>query len=106
MKPELNKNYLITTTDWFLAPDGKQYKAAWGNIKGIFNDQETLGIKTNSRSTNWYLSIGNMIIAGCQIHYLIQTDIVNFKPVKMQEFYEGKLAESEGLDSRIYNANL
>ena len=28
------------------------------------------GIKTNARSANWYVSIGNMLVAGCQILFL------------------------------------
>jgi hypothetical protein len=24
--------YLITTDSWFYAPDGKQYKAVWGEV--------------------------------------------------------------------------
>jgi hypothetical protein len=66
--------YLITTNDWFTAPDGKDYKAAWGEVK-ILSDG-ILGVKTNSRSANWFAQIGNennhIIIAGCQIFYAIK----------------------------------
>ena len=69
-------NYLITTDAWFIAPNGKQYKAAWGNVK-IMEDN-ILGIKTNKGSTNWYAKIGSnnnhIIIAGCQIQYAILCD--------------------------------
>lgn len=68
--------YLITTDNWFFAPDGKQYKSAWGNVE-IVNDS-ILGIKTNLRSTNWFAKVGtetnHIIIAGCQIHYAIKTE--------------------------------
>lgn len=68
--------YLITTDDWFIAPDGQQYKAAWGNVE-IVNDT-ILGIKTNARSTNWFAKVGNdekhIIIAGCQIHYAVKAE--------------------------------
>lgn len=69
-----DNNFLITTRDWFLAPDGKQYKAVWGKIK-VYTDQETLGVKTNAHSTNWYLIVGDessakrMVVAGCQVYY-------------------------------------
>jgi hypothetical protein len=63
--------YLITTDAWFLAPDGKQYKSAWGEVE-ILSDS-ILGIKTNLKSTNWFAKVGSLekhiIIAGCQIHY-------------------------------------
>lgn len=63
--------YLITTDAWFYAPDGKQYRAVWGNVS-IVSDY-ILGIKTNVRSSNWFAKVGtednHVIIAGCQIHY-------------------------------------
>ena len=31
----MSGNYLITTDGWFFAPDGKQYRAAWGKIKEV-----------------------------------------------------------------------
>lgn len=70
----MNGKYLITTDAYFLAPDGKEYKAAWGEVE-ILNDS-FLGIKTNARSSNWFAKIGSeynhIIIAGCQIHYAIK----------------------------------
>ena len=60
---------LVTTDNWFYGRDGKSYRCVWGTLGGVFGDQETLGIKTNSRSTNWYAVVGGMIVAGCQIHY-------------------------------------
>jgi hypothetical protein len=69
-----NGRYLITADEWFYAPDGKQYRAAWGNVHIIADD--ILGVKTNRNSSNWYARIGNnekhVIIAGCQIHYSVR----------------------------------
>lgn len=66
--------YLITTDNWFFAPDGKQYRAVWGDVK-IVTDK-ILGIKTNARSSNWFAKVGtednHVIIAGCQIHYAVR----------------------------------
>lgn len=68
--------YLITTDQWFMAPDGKQYRSAWGNVE-IVSDS-ILGIKTNLRSSNWFAKVGteenHIIIAGCQIHYAVKTE--------------------------------
>lgn len=67
--------YLITTDNWFYGPDGKQYKAVWGEVRTM-SDQTILGIKTNARSSNWYLWVGDkdigMVVAGCQVHYAIK----------------------------------
>lgn len=68
--------YLITTDAWFIAPDGKDYKAVWGEVEVV--GDEVLGIKTNMRSTNWYVKVGteenHVIVAGCQMHYAVKTE--------------------------------
>lgn len=53
MTIKLGSTVLVTTSNWFFAPDGKQYKAAFGEYGVVFSDCETLGIKTNARSANW-----------------------------------------------------
>lgn len=67
-----DNNFLITTSNWFIAPDGQSYKAVWGKVE-VYSDKETLGIQTNEKSTNWYVIVGlggkRVIVAGCQIHY-------------------------------------
>ena len=67
----IGENVLVTCDNWFFAPDGQQYRAVWGKVYGVRQDNEVLGIKTNRGSTNWYLEIGSMILAGCQIHYAV-----------------------------------
>lgn len=66
--------YLINTNEWFTAPDGKNYKAVWGDVE-IVNDS-ILGVKTNRMSANWFAKVGSeeshVIIAGCQIHYAVK----------------------------------
>ena len=69
-------NYLITTDGWFIAPDGSQYQAVWGNCEVL--DDSMLGVKTNAKSTNWFVKVGNekshVIIGGCQIHYAVKCE--------------------------------
>lgn len=74
MNVEVGKKALITTDAWFYAPDGKAYRAAFGTVRAVRNDQETLGVKTNARSANWYVEIGCITIAGCQVHYAIRCE--------------------------------
>ena len=68
--------YLVTSDNWFFAPDGKQYKSAWGEVSIL--EDNFLGIKTNRNSANWFLKIGSdskfIIIAGCQIHYAVKCE--------------------------------
>ena len=68
--------YLITTDAWFYAPDGKQYKAAWGDVQII--EDTFLGLKTNRNSSNWFAKVGSeqkhIVIAGCQIHYAVRCE--------------------------------
>lgn len=89
---------LITVDNWFFAPDGQSYRAVWGTVKAILQDSDVLGLRTNARSTNWYIEIGNTIVAGCQIHYVIECSQPSFGPYR----------EDDGSDrpSRIYNADL
>jgi hypothetical protein len=71
---EMKGKYLITTDHWFIAPDGKQYRSAWGEV--VLMDDKILGIKTNRMASNWYAMVGGndreIIIAGCQIHFAIK----------------------------------
>lgn len=96
---------LVTTDQWFFAPDGESYKAVFGTVKGVFNDQEALGIKTNARSTNWYVQVGNMMIAGCQIHYAVKTESYSDKPPIRELDHDGKVVKDKGTMTRIYNAD-
>lgn len=72
----LRGNYLITTDNWFIAPDGREYKAAWGYVEIV--EDSLIGVKTNRNSTNWFAKVGNndchIVIAGCQIHYAIRCE--------------------------------
>ena len=88
---------LITCDNWFYAPDGQSYHAAWGTVRAVRQDSEVLGLKTNARSTNWYVELGNMIIAGCQIHYAVQCALPNFAPTTDDQGKEQS--------SRIFNAD-
>lgn len=90
MKFEEGQKMLITTDNYFFAPDGKQYRAAYGVCHGIQDAEATLGLKTNRGSSNWYVLLGNLLIAGCQIHYAIATDEVNLGPTNEYVFHEGQ----------------
>jgi len=106
MIPKQCDKYLITTDAYFFAPDGNQYIAVWGTIKGVYSSKQTLGIETNAKSTNWYIVIGNMIIAGCQIHYAIKCDKVNFNPYIADIEYGGRMHKETCSITKIYNADL
>tara|TARA_R110000796_G_scaffold231853_3_gene349887 strand:- start:7544 stop:7855 length:312 start_codon:yes stop_codon:yes gene_type:complete len=66
--------YLITTDEWFYAPDGLKYRCVWGDVRIV--EDSVLGLKTNRNSTNWYAHVGceekGVLIAGCQIHYAVK----------------------------------
>ena len=68
--------YLITTDNWFYAPNGQNYRGVWGEVE-IVSDS-ILGIKTNVRSSNWFAKVGtaenHVIVAGCQIHYAVKCE--------------------------------
>lgn len=96
---------LLTTFACFFAPNGRQYRAVFGTIKGIHSSEDTLGIKTNNKSTNWYIEIGNMLVAGCQINYAVKTDVCNFDD-NINEFSWGESSyHAFNRPSMIYNAD-
>lgn len=101
---KIGDKVLITTNEWFYAPNGQQYRAVFGTVKAINSSETTLGVKTNARSTNWYAEIGNMLVAGCQIHYAVKTNSVNLSDKETWEVINGecKIAKSP---SCIYNAD-
>ena len=67
--------YLVNTNDWFTGPDGNEYKAAWGDCE-VISTKESLGFDPNRNSANWFVKVGtdenHILIAGCQIHYVIK----------------------------------
>lgn len=105
MKLKLNEKYLITTDSWFIAPDGEQYKSVFGTVTEILKDDEVLGVKTNRHSSNWFVAIGNMIVAGCQIHYCIKTERVNLNPPHTTCWHDGEFIISKDTGSKIYFAD-
>lgn len=96
---------LITTQNWFLAPDGREYRAVHGTIKAVRDSKASLGLDTNRNSTNWYVEVGNMMIAGCQIFYLVAAPECQLSKVQYDSLHEGKYIECERR-SRIYNADV
>lgn len=72
IKEYLNQKVLVTTQNWFVAPDGKEYRSAWGTLKGVHEAGKTLGFIPNRSHANWFLEVGKMNIMGCQVLYVIQ----------------------------------
>jgi hypothetical protein len=104
IKRNIKGKYLISTDNWFIAPDGLQYKSAWGQVE-ILTD-ELLGIKTNRNASNWFAKIGternHIIVAGCQIHYACKSEEKpNINDVFEDIQFDGKFVTSKR-PTRIY----
>lgn len=99
------QKYLITTEEFFVAPDGEEYRSAHGTVHAIVDAESALGIRTNARSTNWYAICGDMIIAGCQIHYVTRTDRVSFDPSTAEGMHEGNVTTGKRAITRIWDAD-
>ncbi len=95
---------LVTTNEWFYAPNGKNYRAVFGTLRGIHSDQETLGVKTNAKSTNWYAEVGRVLMAGCQIHYVVRCDSCDTGDVDDFEIKDGQVSNFVR-PSYIYSAD-
>ncbi len=98
--------YLITTDNYFYAPNGKQYRAVWGKVS-VLSD-EILGVKTNRNSTNWFAKIGNesnhVIIAGCQIHYAVRCENKPNTRTTVENHFHNAGISSYKKESEIYIA--
>lgn len=69
--------YLITTHEWFYAPDGKQYRAVWGDVQ-IVQTKDVIGLDPNRVTSNYCYKVGteehHIIIGGCQVMYSVKCD--------------------------------
>lgn len=65
----------VTYDDWFFAPDGDQYRTAFGPIT-IHKAKSLFGFEPKN-SANWYVQIGYgekaILLAGCRIHAAMLT---------------------------------
>jgi len=103
---QIGEKYLITAEDWFFAPDGENYRAVFGTVHGVIDAAEALGVKANARSTNWYVLIGDMLLAGCRVHYVLRADHYNPRPSVLAEIdHDGLRLVAQNATSRIYNAD-
>lgn len=103
---QIGKKYLVTADNWFFAPDGENYRAVFGTVHDVVDSEQALGMRTNRNSTNWYVVIGDMIMAGCQVHYAMRADSCNLEPSKRVEIdHDGQRKIGANATSRIYNAD-
>ena len=101
----IGQKAIVTTDNLFIAPDGREYRAVFGTIHGVDTAEESLGVRPNGRSTNWYLRIGSMVIAGCQVHYVLRTDHCTFESSVAWHWHEGRAVEALR-PTLIYNAEV
>ena len=73
----IGKKVLITTTDWFVAPDGLQYRALFGTLKSVTESTKALGFAINRSHANYFFEVGKMKIMGCRVMYMIECEGVN-----------------------------
>lgn len=99
------EKYLLTTNDWFFAPDGECYRAVHGTVRGIIDSEDALGIKANRNSSNWYVVIGDMIVAECQIHYAVRANTFDATPGKAELDHHGERRIVCNAITRIYDAD-
>ena len=96
---------IVTCDNWFYAPDGRTYRAVFGTVHAARTAEDSLGVRPNGKSTNWYLEVGNMTIAGCQIHYLVKSDSCCLNRVLTNLSHEGMYTYSTR-ESEIYDADV
>ena len=101
---ENGKRYLVTADNWFQAPDGESYRAAWG-VCELKKTEDVFGFTPARPSTNWFIKVGteenHVIIAGCQIHFAVRSEK---RPTSKHEgkYYKDKDSGIELHEERIY----
>lgn len=105
MKDFIGQKVLITTSGWFFAPDGTEYRSVYGTLKAVHEAGKTLGFIPNRSHANWFIEIGNMIIMGCQVMYITRTDNPVLGPVKTWSMKECVVTEYER-PTMIYNSDI
>jgi hypothetical protein len=99
MKASIGKKVLVTSSSWFLAPDGKEYKGAFGVLKSINTSESTLGFTPNRTHTNWFIQVGSLSIAGCQALQVIETETCNTEEVT--DFTVDRTVEDPGINNPV-----
>jgi hypothetical protein len=82
MQNFIGKKVLITTQSWFYGKDGRQYRAVHGTLKAVHEAGKELGFIPNRSHANWFIEIGELIIMGCQVMYVLETETVNTEKVE------------------------
>lgn len=95
---------LVTTSNWFYAPNGRTYRAAFGTLRSIQTAEQTLGVQPRQPSTNWYAQVGELLIAGCQIHYAVRTSTCELGDAEDWQIEGGK-AHRVTRPSAIFDAD-
>ena len=103
----LNKKVLITTSGWFFAPDGRQYRAIYGTLKSITDAKDLIGFTPSRSHANWVFQVGTASIMGCQVMYVLECDKPpTFQPITERTFSsEHNCSVSNTRDNHIYNAD-
>lgn len=105
MKEFINHKVLVTTQGWFFAPDGLEYRGVYGTLKAVHEAGKELGFIPNRSHANWFIEIGNMIIMGCQVMYIVRADEAATGSVKAWDYHDGAIKEYDR-PTKIYNSGL
>lgn len=96
---------IVTCDNWFYAPDGQSYRAVFGTVRAVRTAEDALGVRPNGKSTNWYAEVGNITIAGCQIHYVVRSDTCDMGDILAWTETEPGVIKRYLRPTHIYNAD-
>lgn len=105
MNLEVGKKVLITTQEFFVAPDGLQYKSVLGSFMGVHSSEELLSnTETYETPRKWYLRVGSMMIPESQVNSIVITEEAMLGGVK--EYLSSFEKNGYTRPSFIYNADV
>jgi hypothetical protein len=89
-KSNTNEKHLITTDQWFIAPDGEQYRAVWGEAK----DQQSA-----NGERRWIVVGEEVALDPSQINYSVRCPDA---PLIKEGSYKEKNTQEELAYNKIY----
>ncbi|GEM_PF-1436746 len=101
----IGQKYLVSVDNWFHAPDGNTYRAVFGTVHAVVDSVAVLGLRPNRHSTNWYVVIGDTVVAGCQVHYAVRAETFSPEPGFAEVDHNGVRHSVKNGMTRIYDAD-
>lgn len=95
----LGKTVLVTTSDWFIAPDGLSYQSVFGTLQAVHLMKDVIpGAVPTRTHANYLFEIGNMLVMGCRVSYIIRA---NKNQVKFDHVLDWSTTDAAMIEANV-----